>query len=281
MIRIRSAQLDVIVDPSSGAEIVSIGDRRDGTSILASAPDSRVRTKRGDLSLGEWEAGYRGGWQILTPNAGEQSQFEGVAHGFHGRASNEPWNVEDVDDSSAALAWQGHGLRVFRQFEVQDSTVSITTTWSTTSEVPVPMIHVEHLALGSAFLEHDVTVNLPTSSVGLNSSICIATGSPAQTFSILGPFIHGIVEIHAPDASLSAILRWDVEQLPYLWLWHENHTRDGVFGASGRVLGIEPASVGSDAGLARAIELEQATWVSPGESVTRNISLEVLLPGIS
>ena len=55
----------------------------------------RVRASRsaGDLDETAWTARYRGGWQLALPNAGTACEVGGSDHGFHGRASNDPWQV--------------------------------------------------------------------------------------------------------------------------------------------------------------------------------------------
>lgn len=274
MLELRSANLEVVIDPGHGAEIVSLIDRRTSTSLLAASPRGRSTLIQGELTLEEWEAGYRGGWQVLTPNAGDACQLEGEAHGFHGRASTDPWTLESIDDSSVRLAWKGHSLRVVRRVVVDGTTLSVETSWSTNSLSPVPMINVEHLALGPAFLSHDVRVSMPGTQPNA-SEIDLRADTPASDFRVVGPFDKGLVEVVSEGDGPRAAIRWDASELPYLWFWHENLVPDGVFGPSGRVLGLEPASVRSEAGLARAVESGQATWISAGEVVTRKISLEI------
>jgi hypothetical protein len=277
LISLLTEELVVDIDPASGAEIVSILDRRSGRALLASAPDDRERTVRGDLSTTDWVAGYRGGWQLLTPNAGESCSLNGITHGFHGRASNEQWDVDSVDGTSARLVWQGHGLRVARQYKANESTLEIHTSWTATSDMAAPMIHVEHFALGSTLLLNDVTVGLPALPGDIaGSTLHFNSKRPAMTFDVLGPFAGGAVEIGVRGGGTELRLKWESDELPYVWLWHENQSVDGVWGETSRVLGIEPASIGNDEGLAFAVERDEATWVGPGEVVSRTVSLEVL-----
>ncbi len=277
MISLSSAALNVTVDPLNGAEIVSVVDVASGISLLATAPSVRTRTSHGDLSAAVWEAGYRGGWQVLTPNAGRQSNVDGVHHGFHGRASSDRWRITGAEHSTAQLVWEGHGLHVTRLYEVVGPRLEVTTTWSTASDRPIPMLHVEHFAIGSAFLEQNLVIEVAGRSLDSASpALSFEDDAPHMGFEVLGPLSEGVVEISSQRRELRATLRWRIDELPYLWLWHENRAPEGVWGAEGRVLGLEPASVPHENGLDHAIRHGQATWISAGEPVTRAISLEIV-----
>ena len=99
---------------------------------------------------------------------------------------------------------------------------------------------------------------------------------PVDRFRCLGPVEVGMAEAWSPDPGIGVQLTWLVEDLPYLWIWHQHGAPEGIWGERTQVLGIEPASVPDDRGLANAIEAGTATWVSPGRPVTRSLSLRVV-----
>src|SRR5207244_3271729 len=79
----------------------------------------------GELDETTWTRCYRGGWQLLVPNAGNACVVDGIAHGFHGRASTDAWEVTDLAVDAACLGWEGHGIRVRRRFTLADDTVAV------------------------------------------------------------------------------------------------------------------------------------------------------------
>lgn len=270
---LRSEWLEAAIDPAHGGEVVALRDRRSGESLLASTPWTPSDPRPGDLSEDDWVASYRGGWQLLTPNAGDPCEVGGVRHGFHGRASNDPWMLEEVSDCSARLRWRGHGLEVMRAYELAGATIAATTRWEAV-DGSVPMLHVEHLALGAAFLDPEIELSLPA----------LCDGSPARTerlpldraaasFAAIGELAVGEVEFVNRARGLRGRLKWDVQQLPYLWLWHESRASGGPWAHRSEILGIEPAATGQPDGLGRAIETGDVTWVEPGRPVERRVTL--------
>ncbi len=151
MIILRSTHIMARIDPAHGAEVVDLIDLATGRQALGRPPFSSDVPRGGDLDEETWTRSYRGGWQMLTPNAGNSSRVGAVQHGFHGRASNDPWIVQSANESSATLVWTGHGITVTRRFEAGDSLrVSVT---MKALDKRVPAVVVEHIALGYELLD--------------------------------------------------------------------------------------------------------------------------------
>ena len=89
--------LRVEVDPARGADITFFGPPA-GPNMLAfyddwSAPiPASLGSGYGSSPL-DWLSEYRGGWQELFPNAGDDAVVDGVPLPFHGEVSTARWDV--------------------------------------------------------------------------------------------------------------------------------------------------------------------------------------------
>jgi hypothetical protein len=90
---LRSDDVLARVDPGHGAEVLDLVDLRSGRQLLGRPPFGSEPPAPGDLDERAWTAAWRGGWQGCLPNAGSACTVDGVRHGFHGRASNDPWTL--------------------------------------------------------------------------------------------------------------------------------------------------------------------------------------------
>ncbi|MEJ1230111.1 MAG: hypothetical protein WDM88_05005 [Galbitalea sp.] len=62
----------------------------------------------------------------------------------------------------------------------------------------------------------------------------------------------GWAALRIPDSERALAMCWDVESMPYLWLWQERHTPGFPWYGRSDVAGIEPASFWPSDGLAGA-----------------------------
>lgn len=298
---LRSEDLDLELDAQHGAEIVRLADRRRGLDLLATPPYEPAVPADGELEELAWTRAYRGGWQILTPNAGDACHVNGVRHGFHGRASHAPWQVDAVSAEAVTLSWRGHGLTVTRTYHLEGRTLAATTTWRAHRR-PAPMVHVEHLAVGRALLDPEVIVRLPGGwaaehpaepQSGLEPhgsrrwpDVALLDGTVEQAgrwrltetryrFAVVRDIDRGHAEIENPARKLRIRLEWDARQLPHVWLWHEVRGSGGLWSNRTELLGLEPASVPHAFGLRRATDAGQATWVKPGRPVEHRVVLRM------
>ena len=46
---------------------------------------------------------YRGGWQLICPNAGPPRDIHGAAVGFHGEASISVWKIIEIKPESIRI----------------------------------------------------------------------------------------------------------------------------------------------------------------------------------
>jgi hypothetical protein len=291
VIILRDERLLVRVDPRHGAEILDLVDLRTGRQLLGRPPFGSQEPLGGDLDEETWTARYRGGWQLVCPNAGNPCTVDGARHGFHGRASNDPWEPLAVDGASARLRWQGHGLRLERRLAIADGALAVETT-AVADEQHVPLLAVEHVSVGLELLEPEVELVLPE---GRAYELSERDGPPlppddAPTWPHI-LLLDGSVErgdrwpLERPRSRLFVVvdvpqgralvrnaargqaleLTWETSWLRHLWVWHEVRRSGGLWRKQAEILVLEPASVPHSLGLATAIEHGQARWLEPGE----------------
>src|SRR5437763_1137064 len=160
MLVLRSSSLIALVDPAHGAEIVELVDVETGSQLLGRPPYQPTVPRDGDLDEETWTAAYRGGWQVVAPNAGNACSVQGVRHGFHGAASVGRWTLAESHEGAMRALWAGHGLEAERVISLDGSSVSVETEWTAPADV-APMVAVEHVVFGQRFLVPDVEMVLP------------------------------------------------------------------------------------------------------------------------
>jgi len=302
VIVIRSAELLVRIDPRHGGEILDFVDLRTGRQLLGRPPFSSGEPLAGDLDEETWTAAYRGGWQLLVPNAGNPCTVAGDRHGFHGRGSNDPWRVLTANETSATLSWSGHGLEVERRLSVEEAALAVTTEIRAPNE-PAPFLTVEHVSLGLEVLDPEVSIDVPggvafelSESDGPPEPPAGATAWPEvllldgateragrwplererSRLLCVTDLREGRVAIRNGARRGGIELSWDLEILPHMWIWHELRRYGGPWRGQAEILVVEPASVPHTLGLATAIEHDQARWLEPGESCSYRLVARAL-----
>ena len=302
MIVLRSEELLALVDPAHGAEILELVHLPTGRRLLARPPFSTEPPVAGDLPEGVWTASYRGGWQLAAPNAGAVSRVGDVEHGFHGRASNDPWEVLAAEASCATFQWRGHGLAFVRTFELSGS--EVVARLEVEALEPAPLVVLEHVALGLELLEPEVRIDLPA---GLAYELSEADGPPLpprnaprwpdvlllegshergdrwpldrrrSRLLAVAELPEGRARVRNARTGMTVELTWDASWLRHLWIWHETREYGGVWRGQTELLAIEPTSVPHPLGLAAAIEHGQALELEPGETAGYELRLAVFV----
>lgn len=307
MLVLRSDQLLVRLDPRHGGELLDLVDLATGRQLLGRPSFSSREALAGDLAEDAWTERYRGGWQLLTPNAGNACDVDGSHHGFHGRASNDPWEVAESGPASALLRWRGHGLEVTRRISLSEGALVVEPTWRALAP-RTPLVAVEHVALGLELLQPEVDISLRG---GRAYELSESTGpvhapaaAPRWPRALL---LDGSVEradrwaLERPRARLLGVedlaagrlevanaatgqglrLDWDATVLPHLWIWHEARATGGIWRGQTELLVVEPASVPHTLGLAAALEHDQATVLDEGATFGYRLVAQPLRAGQS
>jgi hypothetical protein len=297
----RSEDLLARVDPAHGAEVLDLVELRHGRQLLGRPPFGSEPPQGGDLEEDPWTAAWRGGWQGCLPNAGSACAVDGIRHGFHGRASNDPWQVLEADDASCRVRWQGHGLSAERRMELSDALRIKTEVES--RESGVPLVALEHLALGLEVIEPTVELELPEGPAWeLDESlgpvippagaprfpgILLDTGGMERVdrwrlsddrgrVFVIGDVPEGCAVARNGARDHGVAVTWSVDALPHLVVWHEARASGGVWRHATELLCIEPCSVPHLLGLRSALDAGQALRLEERQTVAWEMAVRPL-----
>ncbi len=301
MISLASGSVAIRIDPAHGGEVLDLIDLRSGRQLLGRPPFASDPPLAGELDETTWTRSYRGGWQLLVPNAGNPCVVDGVAHGFHGRASTEMWTVASQDASHAVLQWAGHGLLVRRAFALDDGLVRVRST--VTAERDAEFLWVEHLGLGIELLDPSVEIavgggrayelsertgpSLPPDDAPAWPEVLLLDGTreradrallsaPRSRLYVIADVDEARLVVRNRDRGQGLEVRWDRSWLPHMWVWHEVRTSGGPWRELTETIVVEPASVPHTLGLATAREQGQAHRLAAGERAETEITLRPL-----
>ena len=300
MIVLRSRELLALLDPAHGAELLELVHLPTGRRLLGRPPFATSPPVAGDLPEGTWTASYRGGWQLAAPNVGAVSRVGDVEHGFHGRASADPWRVLGADTARATCSWAGHGLAITRAVELRGAAVHVRV--DVNAREKAALVVLEHIALGLELLEPEVEIDLPggrafelsetdgpavpPAEAPLWPEALLLDGSreradrwvlahPRSRLLAVAELPEGRARVRNAKTGTTVDVTWDAEWLRHLWLWHEARQYGGPWRGQTELLAIEPTSVPHPLGLAAAIEHGQALELAAGETAAYELRLAV------
>ncbi len=283
---IRAGQTTVEVDERLGGEITRI---RYGTNdVLASYDrDWPVRVSRsspyGDPKL-DWLSEYRGGWQLLVPNAGAACEFDGVPLPFHGEWSRTRVHVAARSRSRLTMrAGTRLPFTVTREVEVATGPdrVLVHTTVTNRSGRAMPFVWGEHPAFAVGPGDQ---VDLPAAMMvsgdgrfvgawpnadGRDLSRIRAEDEP-ESLHFLTEFSEGWAAIRRPHVGVA--LAWEVRDFPCMWLWREVGSTTFPFFGRASILAIEPALTWPGDGLTAATERGHAIVLGPGDQRSTTVA---------
>ena len=302
MIVLRSEGLLVRLDPRHGGELLDLVHLPSGRQLLGRPSFSSAEPVPGDLDEDTWTASYRGGWQLVLPNAGNACEVAGDRHGFHGRASNDPWEVVEASAAEALLRWEGHGIEARRTLSVAGDTLTAAVELRAVAG-RAPLVVLEHLSVGLELLDPEVEIVLPP---GRAYELSERTGPAApppgaplwpeirlldgrceradrwpiatrrSRYLVVTDVPEHRAAVRNPVTGAGLELSWEGELLRHVWLWHEARVYAGRWREQAEILVIEPTSVPHGLGLATAIENGQACWLEPGEVVDYRLAVRAI-----
>jgi hypothetical protein len=232
------------VDPV-GARVASIVHAATGTEFL-------LRTPWGDEDWSgahplsgsdqEWHRRYAGGWHTLVPHAGDARAVDGVEHPFHGEAAWRRWRAVEASASSCTfeVVLRTAPLTVRRRVEATGTGLAVRQTVANHSGRETAFSWTEHPAFGSALIGPDTTVRIGDDPV---AAVFPPGGGSHAGFQTVRAKGRGTAAIANPAKGTGAVLRWDPELLPYLYVWQEHRKTPGFpwWGVADTVA-LEPAS---------------------------------------
>jgi galactose mutarotase-like enzyme len=298
VLRLANGQLEVVIDPGFGAEVRSL-QPAGGPELLFQAPWKRAEPPAGEADEVAWTGVWRGGWQLLFPNAGEACEAAGRRHGFHGAASLAWWRVERAETDRAELSWtDAGGLAVHRSFALDEARLRVQTAVRNTRPVELPFVLVEHLIFGEPLARAGSSIEMPGATLQPladdGSLLPGSTGtawpfanldgrvedwsrgaeSPSSRFGSVSAIPARRARVASPNLDHAIEVHWS-ETLPYLWFWEE---RGGAGAPLEQVscLGLEPATVPTSQGLATGLERGEASLLAPHDAAEFAVEVRVM-----
>ncbi|BCW54352.1 MULTISPECIES: hypothetical protein [unclassified Arthrobacter] len=303
---LENEHVELVMDPERGGEIVRFARPGEANGLAHYAwttpnpPDQNIRYGSTEL---DWLAGYRGGWQVLFPNAGAECLVDGLPVAFHGEGSISRAQVIEQTATSCTISIGSRlPLELTRTVRIlEDSpTVQVEDAVHNIGIGPASFIWGHHpvfpLTEGSVIDAPPSTVKVEPSKAGghlLQSGqwprlsgqdgtwedLSRSPGEQTERLVYLQDLPEGWAALRHPDAgSPSIAMAWDVNAYPHLWLW----TLDGADGfpwyGRARMIGIEPQRAWPFDGLKGAIDRGQALTLGPGGAQSSWFTL-TLLPG--
>lgn len=280
LLTLSNEQLDVVVDPRRGGDVLHLTHRVSGVDVLAATPwheraeairSGAMPTWSTDVTAGALE-GYAGGWNILCPSGGPSREVAGSQQPFHGEAWAVPWTVVGASSTTATLRVELYSvpLAIERSVSLQGGTVSLVDVLTNLSPVTLDVDYVSHPALSTAFLDGKCTIETGARSFtadpdypspltagstsdwplaaaaeggSLDLSDVPAPGTSHTVFGWLSDFAEHRASVTNHDLGLTVTVEWDGTHLPYAWWWQElNATPAFPWFQRARVMAIEPAS---------------------------------------
>ena len=309
-ISIASDELRVIVNPRVGGTITEITHLGLGLSVLGKVPWDPIDAPIASLAArdeAQWLTRFTGGWPLLFPNGGDACSFGGIVHGFHGEASIAPWSFS-ASANSICLKRRFFSVPVEmeRELMVEGDLLIVREQLRMNGTRPVEVMWGHHATFGSDLLAAPVEISSSAKHVTVDRGydpvanplvpgtqgrwpMVAGKAGPADLSKPAGPlaamvYLHDFsrawAAIRRLDGALAAALSWDAERFPCAWLWYElEGTPESPWHGRGRMIGIEPCTTRSGAGIANAKESsEQLLTLQPGEEFRTELRLHVFKP---
>ena len=316
---LETGHAELVLLPGKGCDLYAWVDRGTGVDVLFKTPwglPDRASCTWTDGSEAAWLARYPGGWQVLCPNGGAETEAPGgVRWGFHGEACLVSWTVENAD-SDGTTAWAELSTRLYsapvalhREIRLRDRTLTLRETVTNTSPDPLDVMWSHHPAFGAPFLDGGCrlasgartiiaddaspgTLLAPASRHDWPTAVT-AGGDPLDLGQLPGPeqhrahlayltdFTDGWFAITNPRLRLGVRLRWPLDVFPHAWFWQEVHSTPGhPWWREAYVAAVEPATTIPAQGLALARSKGgRPLRLAGGESRTAVIEGELFTPG--
>ena len=301
-LRLENDDLAIEVDPGHGAEVLLLAQQRDRENLLWRAPWVAAPPAKGALVEHDWIAGYRGGWQELFPNAGNSCTHAGRKHGFHGEASNSPWQVLEHEPQFAHLKWTDGELSLDRKMRIGPGpVVRYEERVTLIGQRGRSFIWVHHPAFGGPLLRPGCALDVPAGRAYVLDERAGPTTPPRTAdrwplvngddwskvdvdstltrFGCLTELEAGWAAIRSSDAEVGVALAWPLEVFPHLWTYQDVHgvATEPWFGRAEFVM-LEPASVPHSLGLKIAAADGQAFPLVPGATLESWLTITVFQP---
>lgn len=292
-VTLRSPELALVLDPSFGADILSIKTVKSDQELLLKTPwadraEEVISGQQTPFSLdpvAHWMEHYRGGWQLICPNAGPPRDIHGAAVGFHGEASISVWKIIEIKPESIRIQLDlvSVPIQIERMISLVGNEISIIDVITNLSALDLEFDYSSHPAFGGSLLDGEVLIETsakkfildeesesPHGPSGSSHQWPLVKGENGRTLDLshippngteLGVFgwlceFDGSkwYRISNKEQNLSFEMHWESEYLDFAWFWLEFNNLQGFpwFGRV-RTFAIEPSSTQTSGKLRKSI----------------------------
>ena len=281
-LRLKSSELELVIDATYGADILSIKTTEKHQELLLQTPwadraEAVIKQEQKSIYLdpvAHWMERYRGGWQMICPVAGTPRVIHGAPVGFHGEAAISTWKVNNLENSSARMQLDLFSLpiRIEREVSVDGNAIEITDVITNLSNLELEFDYSSHPAFGGALLEGEVTIETSAQKFHLEEESISPHGISGSTHD--WPLIKGgngkvldLSRLPSPptrlgvfgwlsdfgskkwyrvkniDTNIALEMEWESEFLDFAWFWLEfNDNECSPWFRNVRTFAIEPSS---------------------------------------
>jgi len=310
LIRLSSPGLEALVNPQRGGDVLSLVHKDTQTEVLW-----RSRRARHSLPLAgplrqdesSFYDEYPGGIQELFPNSAASTQVGGSELPFHGEACRVPWQgaktaTSDGEATTLDVHLRRSPVRMTKRISVDSSNpvLALESTAHNLSPRPIPYTWGFHPAFGAALLEGGCRIYVPAEELlvhpqrfselqkwepgsrqELDTAGDIGTLDLRLTNDCGADLLYlkcreGWFVARNESTGLTVSALWDIEAMPYLWVWQECHDlADFPWWGLEHVAGIEPQSSAPAQELRSLVEAGDAGWLGPDETRSTFMRLSV------
>lgn len=301
--------LRVVVNPRVGGTIAQVTHLPTGLSVLGEAPWDATDAPIGSLAARDeahWLTRFTGGWTGLFPNGGDACTVDGVFHGFHGEASVAPWEATGTPRSlRLARRFFAVPVEMERELSVEGDLLTVRERLRHRGTRPLEAMWGHHVTFGSDLLAGPFEIVTSARRIAVDDAydppanpllpgrsgdwpLAPGKSGPADLSRPSAPmaamaYLHGFeggrawASVKNPGHGVAARLSWDAARFPSAWLWLElEGTAAPPWAGRGRMIGIEPSTTLSGAGLADAKARGTGLLtLLPGTEIETELTLEI------
>jgi hypothetical protein len=280
MLKMGDEVVELTLDPGRGADLLSLVHRTSGIEVLFSTPwrahadDIRwgISAPRASDPVAGFLERYRGGWNLLCPNAGPPRLVHGSPVGFHGEAVAAAWEIVHAGPAQVRLRTSLFSVPVDieRSVLLDGGCVSLVDVLTNTSDIDLVIDYVSHPAFGGPFIEHGCTIatnartytadpdtvggltaggsRTPWPGAGEDDPAGLSAVPPQDAARMAFGWLEDFdgepwATITSEHLGLQVRIAWDATYLPFAWFWQElGWTPDFPWHRRARAVAIEPAS---------------------------------------
>lgn len=172
---LENARVRLLVLPGKGGDVLEFRDKQTDVNVLWQADHDWRVPGDGEIPVLDPNAAhdfYPGGWQLHLPLAGYTDDFDGTPYSLHGESALIPWDATVARDDEEVVTLRletdliRYPLSVVRELTLHadEPTLEIEETVANESDVAVPYVWQQHVALGPPLVGPDATLDIPAES---------------------------------------------------------------------------------------------------------------------